>query len=194
MGETLKTHEYILANKDILLRPMSENDWDILLKWNSDAEVLYYCEGDEVDCYNLAQIQDIYRFVSLSALCFIIEYKGMPIGECWLQKMNLAYVIKKFPDYDSRRIDLMIGEKEFWCRGIGTEVLRMLVRFGFEVQKADIIFGCDIADYNVRSFKAFQKAGFEVYSKIAQLPGNKAVYRYYLKLTKERYKELCFIK
>jgi len=27
---------------------MTEEDWEILLKWNSDPEVLYYSEGENV--------------------------------------------------------------------------------------------------------------------------------------------------
>lgn len=55
----------------------------------------------------------MYRSVSQNAYCFIIEYDSDPIGECWLQKMNLKRIINKFPDCDCRRIDIMIGEKEF---------------------------------------------------------------------------------
>ena len=35
------------------LRPMTGNDWDVLLKWNSDPEVLYFSEGGDVASYNL---------------------------------------------------------------------------------------------------------------------------------------------
>jgi len=31
----------------------------------------------------------IYRPVSANAFCFIIEVAGQPVGECWLQKMNI---------------------------------------------------------------------------------------------------------
>jgi hypothetical protein len=31
-----------------------------------------------------------------------------------------------------RRIDLMIGEKRLWGRGLGTDTIRTLTRFGLE--------------------------------------------------------------
>jgi len=44
----LKEHIITLSGERIILRPMTENDWDHLLKWNSDAEVLYYTEDGNV--------------------------------------------------------------------------------------------------------------------------------------------------
>ncbi len=114
----LKQHKVILEGKaprdrSIRLRPMTEDDWDILAKWNSDPEVLYYSEGDDVTSYTLEEVQEIYRSTCKNAFCFIIEVDGEPIGECWLQKMNLERIIQEYPDLDCRRIDLMIKEKFF---------------------------------------------------------------------------------
>ena len=71
------------------MRPMTEDNWDLLLRWNNDPEVLYYSEGDEVYSRTLAEVQAIYRGVSQQAICFIAEVGGMPIGEGWLQRLNL---------------------------------------------------------------------------------------------------------
>lgn len=179
----LRQHNIVLQSEGIVLRPMTENDWDILLKWNNAPDVLYFANGSKVTSMNLKQVQHIYRSVSQNAFCFIIEFHGMPIGECWLEKMNLDRILKQFPEKDCRRIDIMIGEKHFWGQGIGTEVIRLLVNFGFEQEKADAIFGCDVANYNLGSLKAFQKAGFEIYRTIPQAPGDKAKYCYDLILT-----------
>ena len=197
----LKKHEITLAGKipqgrNIKLRPMTENDWGILVKWNSDSEVLYYSEGDDVTAYTLEDVQGIYRSVSQNAFCFIIEIDSKPIGECWLQNINLERILQKHPDLDCRRIDLMIGEKQYWGQGIGTEAIRLLTEFGFLKEAADIIFGCDIADYNIRSLRAFQKVGYEIVSKTKEILGSKANYRYDVALTEEKFlgrRQLCFI-
>lgn len=63
--------------------------------------------------------------------------------------MNLKIILEKYLRLDCRRIDLMIGEKQFWRRGIGQEVIRLLTEFGFLKENADIIIGCDITDYNI---------------------------------------------
>jgi len=37
----LREHTIWLCGEHVLLRPMTEYDWDSLLLWNSDPEVLY---------------------------------------------------------------------------------------------------------------------------------------------------------
>lgn len=190
----LKQHEVILEGKTthgrgVRLRPMTEHDWDILLTWNSDPEVLYYSEGDNVAGYNLEQVQGIYRSVSQNAFCFIIEVDDKAIGECWLQEMNLERILKRYPDSDCRRIDLMIGEREYWGEGIGATVVGLLTEFGFFRETADMIFGCDIGDYNVGSLRAFQKAGYEIASRIKEKPGKKAKYIHDVVLSREKFFE-----
>ena len=185
----LRQHNIVLTSYggNIRLRPMTESDWHILLPWNSDPEVLYYSEGDDVAAYSLEDVQGIYRGVSQIAFCFIIEANGKPIGECWLQEMNLERIFSKYPGLDCRRIDIMIGEKQYWGQGIGTEVIRMLTKFGFLNENADMIFCCSIANYNVRSLRAVQKVGYRLLSKMKEKPGAKADYTYDFVLTKEEF-------
>jgi len=190
----LKRHTVILEGQAphgryIRLRPMTEGDWRVLAKWNSDPEVLYYAEEDDVTAYTLGQVQALYRSVCQNAICFIIEADGKPIGEGWLQKMNLEWVHAKYPGLDCRRIDLAIGDKQYWGQGIGTEVIRLLTAFGFLEQKADVIYEPGIADHNVRSLQAFQKVGYEIVSKRKTEPGSKANFLYDLVLTRQKFLE-----
>jgi RimJ/RimL family protein N-acetyltransferase len=180
----LREHDVILVGERIILRPLTEQDWPLLLRWNSDAQILYFSEGEAVEPYSLEQVQSIYRSVSQTAFCFIIEVNDEPIGECWLQQMNLARILEKYPEADCRRIDLMIGEKKYWGYGLGTEVIRLLSAFAFD-QGAELVFGCDIADYNPASLKAFQKAGYVVVVANEQPPGAKARFRFDLLLARE---------
>ena len=183
----VRTHAVTLVHGGTVLRPLTECDWPLLLRWNSDPEVLYFSEGDDVESYSLEDVQGIYRGVSQRAYCFVIEHEGLPIGDCWLQEMNLPRLIDRFPGRDLRRIDITIGEKPFWGRGLGSTSIALLTEYAFEEERADIVFGCDIADYNGRSFGAFQKVGFEVHERVHQIEGLKASYCYDVLLTRERY-------
>lgn len=99
----LRQHNIKIQRGKITFRPMTEEDWEILLKWNSDPEVLYYSEGDNVKTYTLEQVRRIYRGISQNAFCFIIEVDGKPVGECWLQRMNLKRILEKYPGLDCRQ-------------------------------------------------------------------------------------------
>jgi RimJ/RimL family protein N-acetyltransferase len=168
----LRDHGITLAGERVVLRPMTENDWDILVQWNNDPEVLQWTEGTPVSGYDIETVQAIYRGKDpLSQFNFIIEFDGKPVGECWLQHMNLPRLLTRFPNCDHRRIDIMIGEKELWGQGIGTEAIRLLTRFGFEQEKAEAIFGICF-EINERSRRAFIKNGYTLYDILSE-PGEK---------------------
>jgi len=190
MAEELRSHAIHLSDGPLTLRPMGEDDWDALLRWNNDPEVLYYCEGSDVTARPLRQVQQIYRGVSQHAFSFVAELDGRAVGECWLQEMNLERILSRYPaEMDLRRIDLTIGEKELWGKGWGTRIIALLVRFGFERCAADAIFACDVADYNPRSRRAFEKNGFVIDEVIPQDPGRKAGEVYDMILTRARSEE-----
>ena len=188
MLKELRQHDVRLSDGPLLLRPMTEDDWDVLLKWNNDPDVLYFAEGGNVTSRSLEDTQMIYRGVSQDAFTFIAELDGRPVGECWLQEMNLERILSRYPeDMDLRRIDLLIGEKELWGQGWGTRIIALLTRFGFEDDGAQAIFGCDVADYNPRSRRAFEKNGFAVDQTVPQGPGGKGKEAYDMVLTRESY-------
>lgn len=95
----------------------------------------------------------------------MIEYSNEIIGECWLQEMNLNDIIEKPPKQNIYRIDLMIGKKELWNKGIGNRVINMLTEYGVQEKNADMIFAI-ILDYNLRSLKAFSKNNYVKYNRI----------------------------
>ncbi len=184
-ADRLRTHQVTLASDTVVLRPLTEDDWSLLLPWNNDPEVLYLVEGDDVQSRTREEVQAIYRTVSQSAYCFVIEVatinsatiaessnvvttrpagasRTVAVGECWLQEMNLQRLLDRYPGKALWRIDLMIGEKAYWGRGVGTKVIGMLVDFAFDRVGADLVFGCDIADHNTASLRAFQRNGFAV--------------------------------
>lgn len=189
----IQTHtvslEKKLAQGNLRLIPLCDEHLPYLYQWNSDPEVLYWAEADDViEPYAPEMVRQIYGGVSKNAFCFLTLLDDVPIGECWLQKMNISRVRSMYPENcDVRRIDLTIGEKEYWGRGIGTEMISLLVRFAFQQEKVDVLH-CFNEDYNVRSCRAFEKNGFslvlaEPVSKLSQ----KRKYEYHWQLTKEEF-------
>ena len=166
----LLDHNVALRGAAVTLRPMAESDWDVLLKWNNDPAVMELADHNPFEQTTLEDLQTIYRWISTHAHCFIMEVGGNPIGECWLQRMNLQRIVVQFPGLDLRRIDLMIGEKELWGRGYGTEAIGLLVEFGFQKERADAIFA-PVAAENHRSQRAFQKNGFTCHARTQEPDG-----------------------
>src|SRR5215208_4984524 len=71
-------HAVTLSDGRVTLRPLTEDDWSTLLRWNNDPEVLFFSEGDDVTSRTLEEVQAIYRGVSQTAFSFMIEVDGAP--------------------------------------------------------------------------------------------------------------------
>jgi len=109
----------------------------------------------------------------------------VPVGEGWLQRMSLRRILGEYPGRDVRRIDLAIGERA--PGGLGTELLHLLVRLGFEREGYDDHFGVDVGGHNPRSRRAFEKAGFRVLRTGPEPDGAKTTFTYDLILPREEY-------
>ena len=166
----------MLVDGDLVLRPMNEGDWDVVLKWADDPEVLYFSEGDDIDHRPKEEHQAIYRAVSVTpADMFVFEVNGEPMGDGWLQHMNLGRVWDANPGKECRRVDLEL-ERSWWGKGIGTRAIRLLTAHGF-AWGADLVFAVDIAGDNLRSQRAFQANGYELWRRLEQPSGSKVPYR-----------------
>jgi len=165
----LKSHNITLTRGAITLRPLCDDHLPLLYQWNRDPEVLYWCEGADVQENDAETVHDIYGRTSQSAFCFLVEFDGKPIGECWLQHMNIPEVKAMYADdIDVRRIDMAIFEKDHWNRGIGTQLIGMLVSFAFGDEHADVLHVM-VGNYNERSIRTFNKNGFV---EVARMPTN----------------------
>ena len=83
---------------------------------------------------------------------FAIETKdGRHIGNTGLHQAS--------SENRSADLGIMIGEKECWGRGYGTDALRTLVRFGFEEMNLNRI-ALDVYDFNERAIASYLKTGF----------------------------------
>ena len=187
----IKTHDVTLHGGNdtykIILRPLSDEHLPYLYKWNSDPEVLYWVEGEDVESYPPEMVRQIYGGISQNSLCFLIEVNGEIIGECWLQKMNLPNVKALYTENtDVRRIDMSIGEKDYWGKGIGTLFIGMLVKYAFECEQVDVLH-CLCEDYNIRSCRVWEKNGFTLVLTEEILRPSKGKLQCHWRLTKDEY-------
>ena len=78
--------------------------------------------------------------------------------------MNIQKIRDIYPGKDVRRLDLAIGEKAYWGKGIGPVVVSLIVDFAVKEQDVDVLH-CFAEDYNIRSCKLWQKSGFKMVLK-----------------------------
>lgn len=171
----------------IIMRPLTDDYLPNLYKWASDPEILYWTEGEDVKSYPPEIVHQIWGRISENNFCFVIELNGETIGACWLQKMNLANVKEMYANgTDIRRIDMLIGEKSYWGKGIGTLFIGMLVKYAFECEHVNVLH-CFCEDYNIRSRRVWEKNGFKLIMT-EQIPQpHKGKLQYHWRLTRDEY-------
>jgi len=64
------------------------------------------------------------------------------------------------PENRSAELGIMLGDKRYWSRGYGSDAVRTLARFAFQVMNLQRVH-LRTYEYNERGQAAFKKAGFQ---------------------------------
>lgn len=144
-------HEPIQGPR-LRLRPITPDDLPDLLRWLRDPDVMAFYG---LPLTSLAEARE--QFLEPSKLpCwrFIIEVDDRAIGE-------IQYYYTYAEVTWSAGIDLFIGEPDARDRGLGTEVIRTLLRYLFETRGVSRVV-IDPEPSNHRAIRAYEKAGFRL--------------------------------
>jgi RimJ/RimL family protein N-acetyltransferase len=147
----------ILYADRIRLRASEREDIPLFLKWVNDPDVCEYLEQYAV----LNRVHEENWFEQVSSgprteLPLVIEVRQA--DETWTPIGNLAF-LNIHPVNQSAEIGIMIGEKEYWDQGYGTEAMRRMCQYGFEELNLHRIF-LRVFEGNERGKNAYQKVGF----------------------------------
>jgi [ribosomal protein S5]-alanine N-acetyltransferase len=165
-------YNYYLEGENIYLREVRFTDVnDEYYAWLNDPSINQYLETR----FFPRSFQNIEQFVKqmdgksdevFFAICWKENHKH--IGNIKLGPINW---IHRFGD-----ISLLIGNKDYWGKGIATEAIKLVTDFGFnQLNLHKIKAGC-YAD-NIGSKKAFLKVGFQVEGTLKQHFYSNGVYQ-----------------
>ncbi len=143
-----------LEGELVLLRPRVDDDLALFARWHGNPDVRHWLHMSEMPEQSLEIERQRWHIArnDPTRISFVIEtLDGVPIGNIVLIGVDVAH----------RRAELgiAIGEKGDWGRGYGTDAIRVIVRFAFEVLKlrrVELITDVD----NERGIRAYEKCGF----------------------------------
>lgn len=151
-----------LVGKTIYLRCIERDDIvEDYLRWANDSEVTHYMVLG-LKPTNREMMEEEYQKMEE-------EYQKMIKDK---NQINLAIVDKKTDKHigniglysinwvpRSAEIRIIIGEKDYWGKGIGPEAIRLMMEYAFE--KLNLERLClGVTDKNERAYNAYLKAGF----------------------------------
>lgn len=140
---------------DIYLRKLELTDvTEDYLSWMNDYETVKYTESRFMQHSKESLIQFVKNANNSGNNYFfaIIDKKsGKHIGNIKIGNINSYH---RFGD-----IGLIIGDKNFWGKGVATTAIKLCVDIAFKQLRLNRL-SAGIYDLNIGSIKAFEKAGF----------------------------------
>lgn len=141
----------MLQGNLVRLRAPERGDLPTFVRWFNDPETTQFLlrgppmslEGEEQWYVDLEKRDD-------SVFC-IETLEGKLIGNIGIMHINWTD--------RSAEIGVMIGEKDHWGRGFGTDAITLLLRYMFEELSIErVSLYCD--EKNIRAQRSYQKCGF----------------------------------
>jgi RimJ/RimL family protein N-acetyltransferase len=136
------------------LRPLEPADAEALWRWNHDPEVVRWMSEDYAQ--PLAQVrrrlEDRPRNTYANVLYGIeVRADGALVGLVALHGAE--------PETGVAELDIYLGEKEYWGRGLATDAMRTMCRYGFEKMRLHKITLTVVTD-NHAAHHVYRKVGF----------------------------------
>lgn len=157
----------IIHSEQIKVCQLERNDWRLLHTWLSNPVVAQYYEGRDVEMTKQF-ILDHYFDVDDCTRC-LVYFEEQAIG--YMQFYEVEQAFYDSFHYSSNEViygmDQFIGVPEFWNKGIGTEMIRLVVDYLFRVKKVNRIV-MDPQVSNARAIHTYEKVGFKKLCKLQQ--------------------------
>src|SRR2546422_4648458 len=142
----------VLRGERILLRPLASSDLRRCVKWFSDPQIIRFLGRDAP--VTLAEEERWFRDYErrTDEQIFAIEGEGQHVGNLGLHKIDRVH----------RKAEggIVIGEPSFWSQGYGTEAMRVVLRYGFDVLALNKI-SLDVLEYNTRALRIYERRGLQ---------------------------------
>lgn len=142
----------MLRGKRIVLRANEREDLPNYARWLNDPEVLRHF--GHYRPMSLAEEERWYEdtLADDQACNFAVEFDGRHVGGAGFQSIDGKNA--------SAEVGLFIGEPDLWDQGLGGDVLRTLIRYGFEQLNLHRIYLRVFAG-NDRAVHLYEKIGFK---------------------------------
>jgi RimJ/RimL family protein N-acetyltransferase len=145
-----------VVGEKVALGPIRRDLLPLYTRWMNDFEVLRTLSGNvrpmtaeaEMSWYDQASKSE-------STINFTIYERATsrPIGNTSLMDVNHAHRTATF--------GILIGEKDCWGKGYGTETTRLMLDYAFTILGLHNVM-LTVDSYNERGIRAYTRAGFKV--------------------------------
>jgi len=152
--KTSKGSAKFLIGDRIYFRPIEPEDLPLIQRWINDPEIRIL-EGEVLPTSISDEkegLENLYK--DKSKVWFVVALKDND------KMIGTGGFLRIYYIWRNADLSIMIGEKEKWGKGYGTEAIRLLLNYGFEALNFHRI-SLGVFDFNKRAIRAYEKAGFK---------------------------------
>lgn len=148
----------------VRLRAIEPSDAPRMHRWVNDREVTRFLETGRYPVSLVSEQAWAERAAQASGfsdLLLAVETRadGLHIGNCGIHDAS--------PEHRKGTLGIVIGEKEYWGRGYGTDAVRCLLRLAFQRMNLHRV-ELTVLDLNERARACYRKCGFVEEGRLRQ--------------------------
>lgn len=150
--------EDILVGEKVRLIPVdAERDSKLFAAWRNNSEYLRLLDADVALQFSIEKMKKWMEENELSdaVAFFMIKRKedDQIIGEIGLSEFQ--------GKHSNAFVGISIGDPENWGKGLGTDAMKVILRYGFSILNLHHI-SLTVFEYNPRGVRSYEKAGFKL--------------------------------
>lgn len=143
----------------VILRPLGKADFPLLQKWLNDPQTIAFWYG-----------RDKPRSMEWVKKHYLPSIEGKVIWRYWVIEVDgktIGYICNTPEENDDHEfsgrieLDILIGVKNEWGKGYGTDALRAMVNYAFNEQGAERVYIVP-STINPRAIHVYEKVGFKM--------------------------------
>ncbi len=142
-----------IKGKMCYLSPMNPDDAELYTKWLNDLELTVNLHISQT-LISLPKERELLEKLCKKGYVYAIvdlETDNL-IGNCGLHQVDHVN--------ETAKIGIFIGDKDYWSKGYGTEAIKLLLDYGFNILNLTNIM-LDVFYYNKRAIECYKKCGFK---------------------------------
>ena len=155
----------MMRGQKVVLRAMTKGDLPTFVRWFNDPEVTRFLGGNMWPMSPESEERWFERQLEQNALHLCIEtlpssaQPGVLIGNCSLMHPSERN--------HNAELGIVIGEKEYWSKGYGTDAIKTLLRYCFDELNYHKVY-LRAYHFNPRGLRCYEKCGFKAEGRLRQ--------------------------
>ena len=152
----------MIQKDELRIRLMNSTDFEIMVKWLNDENVLKYYEEPHSNLERVIKKFGPRVEGNHYVTPCIIEYKDKPIGYIQYYKVQKGS-LERYGYTENERIygiDQFIEETHLWGKGIGTTMIQMMLNYLSTIKHASRVV-LEVKKDNGRAISSYKKCGFK---------------------------------